>query len=195
MENTRLLSEAAKRYLCCYYQLLDEMAQAVAAARLTQSISHNFVVQAIPLHQMAAGMCRGLLESGGGDRTVRKLAQTILDRQELTIGDLQQALPACGQTLDVQRDLRLYQRRADLILRGTSARMGAASEGSRLGAVFLGQLIPCHRGAVHMARNALHYGAAPELIPILYTIIRQRCGELAQMQRLQQNLTCQGGAA
>ena len=53
MENTSLLSEASKRYLCCYYQLLDEMAQTVMTARLTQGISHNFIVQAIPFHRAA----------------------------------------------------------------------------------------------------------------------------------------------
>ena len=194
MENTSLLSEASKCYLCCYYQLLDETAQNAANVRLTQNISHNFIVQAIPIHHMAAGMCRNLLESGGGGRTVRALSQTILDRQELTLGDLEQALPACTQS-DPQRDLRLYQRRADLILRDTFTRMRAAPEAERLGAVFLGQLLPCHRGAVHMARNALHYGACPELTPILYTIIRQRSKEIARIQSLRKQLGCQGGAA
>lgn len=195
MENTSLLSEASKRYLCCYYQLLDRMIQGVTTARLTQGISHNFIVQAIPVHQAVAEMCRNLLDSDGGGQAVRNLTQTILDRQELILGDLEQALPACAQSTDPQRELRLYQRRADLILRQMAARMGSAPEGERLGAVFLGQLLPCHQGALHMARNALHYGASPELVPILYTIIRQRCKELAQVRDLQKRMGCQGSTA
>ncbi len=193
MENTSLLSEASKRYLCCYYQLLDEMAQTVMTARLTQGISHNFIVQAIPFHRAAAGMCRNFLEAGEGSKAVRGLAQASLDRLELVNADLEQALPVCARSASPQRELRLYQRRTDLILRETAARMGAAPEGGRLDAVFLGQLLPCHRGAVHMARNALHYGANPELTPILYTIIRHRCKELAQIQGLRGRAACQGG--
>ena len=45
MANTFLLSDEAKRYLCCYYQILDGMIQGVSAAKLTQSISHNYIVQ------------------------------------------------------------------------------------------------------------------------------------------------------
>ena len=32
MANTYLLSDEAKRYLCCYYQILDGMIQSVSAA-------------------------------------------------------------------------------------------------------------------------------------------------------------------
>ena len=53
MKNTCLLSEDSKTYLCCFYQILDEMIQSMTTAGLTQSISHNFIVQMIP-HRRAA---------------------------------------------------------------------------------------------------------------------------------------------
>ena len=37
MANTYLLSDESKQYLCCYYQILDEMIQGITTARLTQS--------------------------------------------------------------------------------------------------------------------------------------------------------------
>ena len=62
MANTYLLSDEAKRYLCCYYQILDEMVQSISAAKLTQSISQNTVVQLIPHHRAAVRLCRNILE-------------------------------------------------------------------------------------------------------------------------------------
>lgn len=194
MENTCLLSEASRYYLCRYYQILDDMVQSINTARLTQSISHNFIVHTIPLQRAAADMCQNLLDTDSGGRTVRSLAQNILLRQGQSAGELEQALPACAQPTECQRDLQLYQRRAGLILRDISTQMGSAPEGNRLGAVFLGQILPCHRGAVQLARSALRYGVCSELTPILYTIIRQRCQELAQIQALRQQSQCQGGA-
>lgn len=194
MENTCLLSEASRSYLCRYYQILDEMVQNINTARLTQNISHNFIVHTIPIQRAAADLCQNLLDTDSGGRAVRALAQTILLRQGQSAAELEQALPACTQPTECQRDLQLYQRRAGLILRDASTRMASAPDGNRLGAVFLGQILPCHRGAVQLARSALRYGAAQELTPILYTIIRQRSQELARIQDLQQRTLCQGDA-
>ena len=47
---------------------------------------------------------------------------------------------------------------------------------------------------VQLARSALQYGVCPELTPILYTIIRQRCQELSRIQALRQQTQCQGSA-
>jgi len=76
MANTYLLSDESKHYLNCYYQILDEMIQAITTARLTQSISHNFIVQVIPHHRAGERMCRNILEVSN-DRSVRRLAQQI----------------------------------------------------------------------------------------------------------------------
>ena len=81
MANTYLLSDEAKRYLCCYYQILDGMIQGVSAARLTQSISHNWIVQRLPQQRAAVRLCRNLLELSN-DSAVRRLAQRIAARAE-----------------------------------------------------------------------------------------------------------------
>ena len=43
MANTYLLSDESKHYLNCYYQILDEMIQGITTAKLTRSLSHNFI--------------------------------------------------------------------------------------------------------------------------------------------------------
>lgn len=43
----------AKEYIDSFHCILDQMIQAMTSAELTDSISHNFIVQMIP-HHMAA---------------------------------------------------------------------------------------------------------------------------------------------
>lgn len=192
MANTYLLSEQSKRYLCCYYQILDEMVQGITTAKLTQSISHNFIVQMIPHHRAAIRMCRNILEASD-DRGVRGMAQRLMEDRTQGVGRLEGVLSACGQRANPQMDLRLCQRRTDLILREMFTRMGAAPEGNRLDAVFLRELIPHCQGAVRMARNALRYEVALELAPILREIADRRCRELREARALLRRMGCQGG--
>lgn len=46
-------SSVTKTYLCRFYKILDEMIDGMTNARLTDSISPNFIVQMIPHHQGA----------------------------------------------------------------------------------------------------------------------------------------------
>ena len=96
MANTYLLSDPSKRYLCCYYQILDEMIQGITTAKLTRSLSHNFIVQMIPHHQAAVRMCRNLLQYSD-DGAVRRLAQRITDQQTQGLQAMEGLLADCGQ--------------------------------------------------------------------------------------------------
>lgn len=191
MANTYLLSDQSKHYLCCYYQILDEMIQGITTAKLTQSISHNFIVQMIPHHRAAVRMSRNILEASD-DAAVRRLAQRIITRQTQGIEMMEGLLPDCGQLTNPQMDLRLYQRRMDLIFREMFTQMGASPEGNRLNAVFLQQMIPHHRGAVRMAHNALRYEIRTDLVPVLRGIMDTQNREIRQMQSLLRRMGCQG---
>ena len=190
MKNTCLLSQDAKNYLCCYYQTLDGMVQAMTTASLTQSISHNFIVQMAPHHRAAVQLSSNILrftEHG----PVRRFAQSLTEAHTRGIEDMEAVLPACSVLVNPPMDLRLYQRRMDLIYREMYAGMGRAPEGNRLAAVFLREMIPHCQGAVRMAENALKYDVSTELVPILRsTVIRGR-REAAQMRALLQRMECQ----
>ena len=191
MANTYLLSDESKHYLCCYYQILDEMIQGITTAKLTQSISRNFIVQMIPHHRAAVRMCRNILEAS--DNTpVRRLAQRIITQQTQGIEAMEGLVDSCGQLINPQMDLRLYHRRMDLIFREMFTRMGGAPEGNRLNAIFLQQMIPHHRGAVRMAHNALRYEVCTDLVPALRNIMDTQNREIRQMQSLLRRVGCQG---
>lgn len=192
MKNTCLLSEDAKNYLCCFYQILDEMIQAMTTASLTQSISHNFIVQMIPHHRAAIQMSNNILRFS--DSTpVRRLAQRIIEEQTQGIDQMEVALPTCGQLTNAQMDLRLYQRRMDLIYREMYAQMGSAPENNRLSAVFMREMIPHHQGAIRMAENTLKYDICTDLVPILRSIITQQRRGVTQMRALLNRMECQRG--
>ena len=46
----RKLSNVAKAYLCRFYEILEQMTENMTEAELTDSLSHNFIVQMIPHH-------------------------------------------------------------------------------------------------------------------------------------------------
>lgn len=192
MKNTCLLSADAKTYLCCYYQTLDEMIQSMTTAGLNQSISYNFIVQMIPHHRAAVQMSENILRfiSSG---PVRRLAQQLAEARAQDITELENILPACGTLTNPSMDLRLCQRRMDLIQREMYTKMGSTPEHNRLAAVFLTQMIPHHQGAVRMAEHALKYDISTELVPILRAIVTQQRHETAQMRSLLSRTECQRG--
>ena len=190
MANTYLLSDEAKRYLCCYYQILDEMIQGISAAKLTQSISQNTIVQMLPHHRAAIRLSRNILEASN-DGAVRRLAQRIAAREAETVGQLEAELPDAAQLTSPQMDRRLCQRRMDLIFREMYAQMGSVPESNRLDALFLRQMIPQRQGAIRAARNALRYEVSTGLAPILRSAIDTQSRDVGQMQALLNQRGCQ----
>ena len=189
MKNTCLLSEDSKTYLCCFYQILDEMIQGMTTARLNQSISHNFVVQMIPHHKASIQMSNNILRFTENS-FVRRIAQRIIEEQTQGIGRMEEALAVCNQLTNPQMDLRLYQRRMDLIYREMYSQMGSTLESNALAAIFMREMIPHHQGAIRMAENALKYDVCTELVPILRSIIVQQRQGVAQMRGLLNRMGC-----
>ena len=192
MKNTCLLSADAKTYLCCYYQILDEMIQNMTTASLNQSISHNFIVQMIPHHRAAIQMSTNVLRFTE-NKAVQRIAKRIIDQQTQGIEQMEAALAPCCQLTNAQIDQRLYQRRMDLIYREMYTKMGSAPEDNSLAAVFMQQMIPHHQGAIRMAGNALKYDVSTELVPILRAIVSQQRQGVAQMRALLRRMGCQQG--
>ena len=191
MANTYLLSDPSKRYLCCYYQILDEMIQGITTAKLTRSLSHNFIVQMIPHRRAAIQMSQNILRFHPS-QPVQRFAQRVIDQQTREIAQMEAALPAGSQLANPTADLRLCQRRMDLIYREMYAKMGSAPENNARAAVFLQQMIPHHQGAVRMAENALKYDVCTELVPLLRTIAVRQRQDIAQMRSLLRASRCQG---
>ena len=190
MANTYLLSDESKRYLCCYYQILDDMIQGISSARLTQSISQNTIVQLLPHHRAAVRLSRNILEVSN-DGAVRRLAQRAAAREADTVERLEAELSDAAQLASPQMDRRLCQRRMDLIFREMYAQMGAVPESGQPDALFLRQMILHRCGGVRAARTALRYEVSAGLAPILRSAIDAQSREVGQMRALLSRRGCQ----
>lgn len=103
-------SDVTKTYLCRFYKILDEMIKGMTNAELTNSLSHNFIVQMIPHHRAAIEMSENLLQFTTFV-PLQRIAQNIILEQTKSIENMQKALPHCARLLNSEQELCLYDRR------------------------------------------------------------------------------------
>lgn len=173
-----------RRYLNRYYEILDEMIAGMTAVELTDSISHNFIVQMIPHHRAAIEMSKNLLQYHHVLPPLQKIASNIISEQTKSIANMEAALETCSKLENTGEDLCLYQRQFRHITQIMFSEMEQAPVSNNISANFMYEMIPHHRGAVRMSRNALHFPICPELVPILQAIITSQLAGIRQMELL-----------
>ncbi len=177
------LSDVAKTYLDVFSCILETMIKEMTEAALSDSVSHNFIVQMIPHHRAAIEMSNNILNYTT-DLAVQNIATQIIKEQTQSIEDMQNMLPRCECMKNTREALCLYNRQMNRIMQAMFSAMGAACATNRLNINFLREMIPHHRGAVEMSRLTLQYPVCPELTPILESIIAEQERGIMQMQHL-----------
>lgn len=177
------LSNVTKEYLDRFYCILDEMIEDMTGAELTDSISHNFIVQMIPHHRAAIEMSKNLLRYTTFI-PLQNIAEGIIKEQTKSIENMRKIQRQCSELENSQRDVSLYQRRVNQIIRTMFSEMKNAYTTNNINSNFIYEMIPHHEGAIKMSRNALQYDICPELKPILYAIISSQEKGVMQMKRL-----------
>ncbi len=162
--------EDTKNYLSCFYTILHEMIEGMNSAVLTDSISHNFIVQMIPHHRAAIEMSKNVLQYPIC-RPLQKIAENIIVMQTASIENMRRVLEGCGCYTSTKQDLCLYGHRFDIITQNMFENMSIACSDNDIGANFMREMIPHHMGAVEMSKNALRYEICPQLDGILQAII------------------------
>ena len=188
MDNACRLSENAKAYLSVFQDILDKMKREMTGAGLTDSISRNFIVQMLPHHRAAIEMSKNILRYTTS-LSLQEIAAGIVEEQTKSIENMRQIERACAKCRNSERDQRLYRRQTDQILRTMFVDMGGAAGSNRINCDFMREMIPHHKGAVEMSKNALRFELCPELTPILEAIIASQEKGIDQMQKL---LDCMG---
>lgn len=183
------LQGAAEAYLCRFDEILDTMIAGMTRAQLTDSISHNFIVQMIPHHRAAIRMSEALLDYSKFT-PLRRIAQGIVTEQTRSIAQMEAALDCCAQMANTGQALCQYQARFDRVTQVMFARMRDACADGDLNGDFMRQMIPHHEGAIRMSKNALQYPICPELKPILEAIITSQERGVAEMKGLLACLGC-----
>ncbi len=78
------LTNSARNYLKEFYDILDEMIEEMTEVKLTDSISHNFIMQMIPHHMAAIEMSVNILQYTT-DMPLRNIALSIINEQTQSI--------------------------------------------------------------------------------------------------------------
>lgn len=176
-------TEETKSYLVRYYEILEEMIRAMGDAQLTDSLSHNFIVQMIPHHMAAVEMSKNLL-CYNPCAPLRSIAESIIAMQEQGMEEMTEALKSCCKQRSSPQDLCLYEHRYRQITHCMFGEMRNACSDNNISANFMREMIPHHQGAIYMSENALRYCVCPQLQPILENILVSQRQEVREMNRL-----------
>ena len=136
MIESKEFSTVTKNYLSRYYEILDEMKQGMCEPALTESISHNFIVQMIPHHQAAIEMSNNLLQYTTFV-PLQNIAAHIIASQTKSIADMRAALAQCSELPNTEQELCLYARRFEQITQTMFTDMGNATATNHLNCNFI----------------------------------------------------------
>lgn len=177
------LSRVTERYLSRFHEILDTMIREMTCAGLTDSISHNFIVQMIPHHMAAIEMSRNILQYTTCI-PVEKIASHIIESQTKSIENMMKALGKCSELKNTRQEQELYMQRFRQITQTMFAGMKDARSDNNINADFMREMIPHHEGAIAMSENALRFPICPELKPILTAIITSQQAGVREMKQL-----------
>lgn len=187
MNQTCKFSQSTKNYLTRFYEILDEMITGMDSAELTDSISHNFIVQMIPHHRAAIQMSKNVLQYPICS-PLQRIAENIITAQTASIDNMREVLERCSLCTSTSQDLCLYEHQFGIITQTMFEEMNTACSTNNISANFMREMIPHHMGAVRMSKNALRYDICPELCRILQAIISSQEKGIREMNSLLQGI-------
>lgn len=158
-------------------------------APLTNSISHNFIVQMIPHHRAAIEMSRNLLQYTTF-LPLQDIAEQIIEEQTQSIADMRRIERICSEQVNSDFQLRCYQQQMNRIKQIMFSAMGSACSANNINGNFMREMIPHHCGAVEMSTLTLENNICPQLHPILNSIITSQRRGIQQMNRLLRDTNC-----
>lgn len=183
MNRTCRLSNVTQRYLSTFQCILDEMIHGMTQAGLTDSISHNFIVQMIPHHQAAIEMSQNILQYTT-NIPLQEIATCIIDEQTESIAQMERALDCCARMINEEEEVCRYQNQIERIMNDMFCAMENAPQCNNVNISFIREMIPHHLGAVRMSELLLKQDICPELCPIAEAILVSQKRGIRQMQRL-----------
>lgn len=189
MENRYNLSGNVQSYINEYNKILKKMIWGMTSANLSDSISHNFIVQMIPHHKAAIDMSKNILKYTANSELIA-IAQNIISEQTRSIANMQAIQDSCSKHINTAGKADTYQCRTDQIMKVMFYDMSRAYSDNRIDCDFMREMIPHHMGAIKMSENALQYDICPGLKPILDAIISSQEEGVRRMSSLLETLGC-----
>ncbi len=183
------INDDSENYLKEYRSILNTMIAGMCSAELTESISHNFIVQMIPHHMAAIKMSENVLKYTNNPK-LEEIAKGIISEQTKSIDNMQKILRSCEGLENHRCEVNSYQNNVCRIMKKMIEGMKQAYSDNCINCDFIREMIPHHMGAVRMSRNALSFPVCSELIPILNAIISSQEKGICEMKKLSVELNC-----
>ncbi len=172
-------------YLTAFRRILCNMIHHMTNAPLTESVSHNFIVQILAHHRAAVEMSQNFLRFGPHP-SMQAAAGQIIRGQTAEIAELERLLPSCGSLRNSPRCLCLCQIRTNQAMETMFAEMTCAQEDENISVTFLREMLPHHEGGIRMSEIALRCSLCPELTPLLKSSILSEQQSVHRMRQLLQ---------
>ncbi len=183
------LNRTTELYLAAFNRILQKMICKMSNAKLTNSISHNFIVQMIPHHQAAIEMSENILKYTSNN-SVENIASNIITEQTKSIEKMLSIEKSCNCLVNQRQELQLYQTKINQVMQTMFSNMSKACCTNQINCNFMWEMIPHHEGAVLMSEITLQFNICPELKPILDSIISSQKKGISEMQNLLHCLEC-----
>ncbi len=188
MPEEKKLSRVAEKYLHRYDEILRKMILDMNAAPVTGSISANFIRQMLPHHKAAIELAQNLLLYTTC-LPLEQMAESIICTQTQSVEKMEAALPGCTSLMNPEQAVYRYQRRYRQIADTMFYRMGSILPENNINGGFMREMIPHHKGAIEMAKNAMCFFVCDSLKPILENIIQTQEQGVKHMEMLLGALT------
>lgn len=177
------LSNVTENYLTEFRKILYTMINDMTNVEITDSISHDFILQMIPHHRAAIQMSQNILRYTT-NICLQNIASNIISEQTKSIEDMQNIQSKCKMKSNSRQDVFLYNKNFDRITEIMFSQMSDAHTTNNINTNFIREMIPHHEGAIRMSNNALNFDICDELKPILHSIIISQTSGVRQMHRL-----------
>lgn len=189
VNNQSCFSQVTGRYLNTFDCILERMIEGMTCAELTNSISHNFIVQMIPHHRAAIEMSENILQYTT-NLAIQEIAENIICEQTKSIADMEAILSCCRAMTNSRKSVCRYQAQIEPVFNTMFRRMQTAKAVNDINCNFLREMIPHHEGAVSFSEITLRHNICPQLVPILEDIITSQKHGICRMERLLNTLCC-----
>lgn len=189
VNNQSCFSRVTEKYLDTFNCILNRMIEGMTCAELTNSISHNFIVQMIPHHRAAIEMSKNILQYTT-NLTIEEIAENIICEQTRSIADMEAILSCCGNMSNSRERVCRYQSQIEPVFNSMFNRMRTAKATNDINCCFLREMLPHHEGAVAFSEITLRQNICPQLVPILNSIITSQKRGICQMERLVETMCC-----
>lgn len=186
MQNRQVIR--ARKYLCCFDEILNQMADKMLSQEITNSITINFIENMIPHHQAAIDMSENLLEYSTYE-PLREIARNIIKMQTQGIEEMKEIARTTYGSSNMPQDVNSYMEKYFEITRNMIEKMKNAPRTVYINLNFTYEMIPHHEGAIAMCENLLNYRIDPRLKVVANNIIQEQTQGVKKLKMIQKRLT------